>query len=107
MGRMIIPFSRRTLFSSSKDKTQFKSYERKAKAKRQSQKRLPFSCTKIRRQNMLFRRTKDQKSRSEPEQELKKLLKKAGYRLEDVFLMTCTPQKDYYIVPLDPKERSN
>ncbi len=41
------------------------------------------------------------------EQELKKLLKKAGYRLEDVFLMTCTPQKDYYIVPLDPKERSN
>lgn len=41
------------------------------------------------------------------EQELKKLLKKAGYRLEDVFLMTCTPQKDYFIVPLDPKERSN
>lgn len=41
------------------------------------------------------------------EQELKKLLKKAGYRLEDVFLMTCTPQKDYYIVPLDPKERGN
>ena len=41
------------------------------------------------------------------EQELKKLLKKAGYRLEDVFLMTCTSQKDYYIVPLDPKERSN
>ncbi len=40
------------------------------------------------------------------EKELLGLLKKEGHRLEDVFLMTCNPQRDYYIVPIDLKERS-
>ena len=31
----------------------------------------------------------------------KKILKKEGYRSEDIFLMTCTPQLDYYIVPMN------
>lgn len=35
--------------------------------------------------------------------DLSKILKKEGYRSEDIFLMTCTPQKDYYIVPVDKK----
>ncbi len=31
---------------------------------------------------------------------LKELLKKEGYRPEDIFLMTCTSDGDYYIVPI-------
>lgn len=33
--------------------------------------------------------------------ELVKILKKEGYKPEDVFLMTCTPDRDYYIVPVE------
>ena len=33
----------------------------------------------------------------------KKILKKEGYRSEDIFLMTCTPQLDYYIVPMNKR----
>lgn len=35
--------------------------------------------------------------------QLEKILKKEGYRQKEVFLMTCTPEKDYYIVPQDKK----
>ena len=31
------------------------------------------------------------------QKELDRILKKEGYKPEEVFLMTCTPQKDYYI----------
>ena len=37
------------------------------------------------------------------QKELDRILKKEGYKPEEVFLMTCTPQKDYYIVPLEKK----
>lgn len=33
--------------------------------------------------------------------ELVKILKKEGYKPEDIFLMTCTPDRDYYIVPVE------
>ena len=35
------------------------------------------------------------------EDELQKILQKEGYRPEDIFLMTCTPDRDYYIVPVE------
>lgn len=37
--------------------------------------------------------------------QIHKILKKEGYCQEDVFLMTCTPQEDYYIVPIDKKKK--
>lgn len=37
------------------------------------------------------------------QKELDRILKKEGYKPEEIFLMTCTPQKDYYIVPLEKK----
>ena len=35
--------------------------------------------------------------------QLANILKKEGYRSEDIFLMTCTPDRDYYIVPVEQK----
>ncbi len=32
--------------------------------------------------------------------QLERILKKEGYCSEDIFLMTCTPDKDYYIIPV-------
>ncbi len=39
------------------------------------------------------------------EQQVLKLLKKENRQLQDVFLMTCTPEKDYFIVPRDPSSK--
>lgn len=35
--------------------------------------------------------------------QLEKLLKREGIGLQEIFLMTCTPDRDYYIVPQDKK----
>lgn len=37
--------------------------------------------------------------------ELEGILKKENISYKDVFLMTCTPEKDYYIVPQDKKSK--
>ncbi|MEG1869665.1 MAG: DUF421 domain-containing protein [Oscillospiraceae bacterium] len=34
---------------------------------------------------------------------LEKIIKQEGYKLQEIFLMTCTPNKDYYIVPKQAK----